>query len=966
MVAPASLHDGRADEPYRPNAGCSAPLDAAGTFRERDAVTAATRVRKETEMLGRKRQPRGTRAPMGHRMRRAVTLVAMVVVGATVLTSAAMAHTAHRYVGQFGGFGSGPGDVLHPLAVATDATNGDIYVADDWNSRIQVYDATGDPTIQIKGSAAPDGSFNGLGGVAVDGTAGRVYVTEPGANAVDLFTTAGSGNGRIDASGTPQGAFNMPSGVAVDPTTGDLYVADTGNNAIDVFSSAGLYLTSFDGSATAYGAFSSPTAVAVDGSSNVYVLDAGNQRVAEFTAQGVSYVGTLSAPSPVAVAADVANDDVYVAQGSPAQVTRYDSSGALAEAFGSDHLTGPLGVAVSPTGHRAYVGDSAGWVGIFAQYTAPDVTTGGASGITDSQATLDGTVNPQGADYMGPYFEYGTDTSYGSAVFLDPPVPTGTSDVPVSLLATGLMPNMTYHYRLSASTPAGTFSGADATFTTPAIPVAVDVLPAYVPSITTSGASLHAFVNPNNSPTQYHFEYGTTAAYGSTTPDTSAGSGYGSTEVVSDLTGLAPGTTYHFRVVADNGVGGAATGADGTFTTAAAAPGSATDVTAVSATLDGDLSVSGSAWSYHFDYGTTTAYGSSTFPRLARAPGTASEMVTDLTPSTTYHVRLVVTNGTSTVVGDDGTFTTEPAPVATTGDATDASTSGATLHGTADTHGLDGTYHFLVTGVGSTVSRTTPDQPVNSDGPTDVAAAIGDLPDGGTYDVQLVVEAAGAEDRGDTTQFSTASLAPIVPRSPAPPGDPYGCVAPHLATPSLRAVAGMAYTLTGSDLGVGGTVTLGDARAQITAWTAGAITIVVPADVKGDLAVTVDCRNASNTVTLTVAAPPSNAFSVISAHARKHSVLAVVTVKVPGPGTLRVGGTFVRTATKTVSAAGTYKIGVKLNAKGVKRLHKARHRRLEATLAVRYAPTGGTAATRVSHARFTRVAARHRKHSHRG
>ena len=80
------------------------------------------------------------------------------------------------------------------------------------------------------------------------------------------------------------------------------------------------------------------------------------------------------------------------------------------------------------------------------------------------------------------------------------------------------------------------------------------------PSVTTGSASavaataatLAGTVNPNGSATTYRFEYGTTTSYGSQSPVVDAGSGSGDEPASTDLTGLAPGTTYHFRVVATN------------------------------------------------------------------------------------------------------------------------------------------------------------------------------------------------------------------------------------------------------------------------------------------------------------------------------------------------------------------------------------------------------------------------------
>ncbi len=81
-------------------------------------------------------------------------------------------------------------------------------------------------------------------------------------------------------------------------------------------------------------------------------------------------------------------------------------------------------------------------------------------------------------------------------------------------------------------------------------------------------ATLHGTVNPNGSPTVYHFQYGTDAGYGSVAPvpDGNAGSGGTDLNVTEPIGGLAPDTTYHYRLVAVNG-SGTAFGADRTFHT---------------------------------------------------------------------------------------------------------------------------------------------------------------------------------------------------------------------------------------------------------------------------------------------------------------------------------------------------------------------------------------------------------------
>ena len=86
--------------------------------------------------------------------------------------------------------------------------------------------------------------------------------------------------------------------------------------------------------------------------------------------------------------------------------------------------------------------------------------------------------------------------------------------------------------------------------------------------ITATAATLNGSVRPNGQTTALHFQYGPTTSYGSRTPDAGAGSALASQRVAAAVSGLSPGTTYHFRLVATND-SASNQGTDQTFTTAA-------------------------------------------------------------------------------------------------------------------------------------------------------------------------------------------------------------------------------------------------------------------------------------------------------------------------------------------------------------------------------------------------------------
>jgi phosphodiesterase/alkaline phosphatase D-like protein len=203
---------------------------------------------------------------------------------------------------------------------------------------------------------------------------------------------------------------------------------------------------------------------------------------------------------------------------------------------------------------------------------APTATTGDASGVTDTQASLVGAVNPQG-ELTSYAFQYGATTAYGQQSALSS-AGSGTADTPVAADLAGLTPGSTYHYRVIATNASGTTVGADRTFRTPATPPA----PPPAPSATTgsadvsgTSATLNGSVNPNGVATSYYFELGTTANYGQQTPPQGAGAGSSAVSVSASLSGLTANATYHYRLVAVGPDGAFAIGADRTFTTAGAA-----------------------------------------------------------------------------------------------------------------------------------------------------------------------------------------------------------------------------------------------------------------------------------------------------------------------------------------------------------------------------------------------------------
>jgi tripartite motif-containing protein 71 len=259
----------------------------------------------------------------------------------------------------FGTPGTAPGQLIAPLGVATTRAGG-AFVVETYGSRSPIYRF--DAALRYRGewqrgggaivgshwfgptaaAVAPDGSLwvtdprNGvvrhlsadgayLGaltglslpyGVAVAPSGEAIYVADAGAGSVMRFSAAGQALGRLGST-----AFGRPLAVAAAPD-GEVYVADAGRDRIFALSPSGALLYSWGGRRL----FDEPSGVAVDSAGDVFVSDRRADRVLKFSPTGRLLTrwgdpggapGQLSAPSGLAadcrgqvLVADTANNRV--------------------------------------------------------------------------------------------------------------------------------------------------------------------------------------------------------------------------------------------------------------------------------------------------------------------------------------------------------------------------------------------------------------------------------------------------------------------------------------------------------------------------------------------------------------------------------------------------------------------------------------------------------------------------------
>ncbi len=331
----------------------------------------------------------------------------------------------------------------------------------------------------------------------------------------------------------------------------------------------------------------------------------------------------------------------------------------------------------------------------------PTAVTSSASGITRTDAQMNGYVNPLGTNATA-WFEYGTTQSLGART-ANLFVSGVSTPIPVAVALSGLQPNTAYYYRVSAQNNLGTSQGSIVSFTTPASGGSASggggagsgLRPlAFTFGVEGAGettATLRGSINPNGLNTNGWFEYGRTANLGSILGFNNAGSPAAEVPFTIVVRGFRPGTTYYYRMAGEN-VAGKGEGSILSFRTLGSAPApaqpaaeeeprvsasapsattiGASGIQAGSALVSGSVNPKGGKTDVWFEFGPTPSLGFSTDKKTAS--GTidisVSEDLSGLAAGTSYYYRVAAENAKGVARGAVVSFRTGIAAVVPQGD----------------------------------------------------------------------------------------------------------------------------------------------------------------------------------------------------------------------------------------------------------------------------------------------------------
>lgn len=314
-------------------------------------------------------------------------------------------------------------------------------------------------------------------------------------------------------------------------------------------------------------------------------------------------------------------------------------------------------------------------------------------------------------------------------------------------------------------------------------------------SVSYQTAQVEGTVDPGGETTSYRFQYITEANYqqnvgngnsgfeGAASGPSGSVEGSGAQAVSGELSGLEPNTTYHLRLTAENAGGSVGTVAANTFTTqAVAAPAvtiaAASEVELRAAKAEGTVELAQNdpafdasckfQFATHSDFSDATSVSCEPQTVLASEaqPVTVTANLTELTPNTTYYLRLVATNSGGTGEAVAPTFTTPiAAPVVGSTFVSEVTTNAAKLRSQVNPSGAATTYRFEY-GTTTSYGNITPLQgPLPADGADHpVSAEISGLQANTTYHYRLLATNSVETVAGPDATFTTfAEPSPYAP-----------------------------------------------------------------------------------------------------------------------------------------------------------------------------------------------------------
>lgn len=251
---------------------------------------------------------------------------------------------------------------LRPFGIAIDTNDQLIITGHD---KVFISDMDGNVIKVFGGWGVNEGKFKNPSGVAVNDQ-GVIFVADSSNDRIQLFDMNGTFLNVIGVKQSAPGYFNSPNGITI--INDYVFVTEVGNNRIQKFNLDGTYLLSWGNYGTGAGQFNNPIGIDGDSSGDIYVVDSWNHRVQKFDQYGTFLLswggigteeGKFNRPGGIAIDQ---NDNVFIVDSSNHRIQKFDSSLNFVKSWGSagsgeGKFANPIGIALDSLGN-VYVADS--------------------------------------------------------------------------------------------------------------------------------------------------------------------------------------------------------------------------------------------------------------------------------------------------------------------------------------------------------------------------------------------------------------------------------------------------------------------------------------------------------------------------------------------------------------------------------------------------------------------------------
>jgi streptogramin lyase len=370
----------------------------------------------------------------------------------------------------FGAKGTATGQLERPAGLDVDGA-GNVWVVDRVNSRVSKYSPSGTHLLSFGKKGFGPGEFNEPRALAISPD-GRVWVTDWGNKRVEVFSSTGQFQFEIGPQETSIGQLSEPYGIVI-AEDGTLWVSDMGTNRLAQYSqmkgAEGYFLRAVDGVKGSGTVFDEPTEIDLDAEGDVWVPDFSKNAIFEVDVSSHDQVDKrFDLPGAQPLGLEVkSSGSLLIVERANNRVEQFSPNGEWQAAYGTKgtepgQLTEPCGIAVYDNGFP-YISDSGNArIVRWKQEAPPAVYDKGVTGLTRTSAVLNGSVNPLGLSTTY-QFEYGPTSAYGSQTAATS-AGSGTGRVSVSAALSGLAAEGEVHYRLKATSSAGTSYTQDRSF----------------------------------------------------------------------------------------------------------------------------------------------------------------------------------------------------------------------------------------------------------------------------------------------------------------------------------------------------------------------------------------------------------------------------------------------------------------------------------------------------------------------